>query len=66
MIRGQSIKKKARKIIILIKREMKNAFAKRNIFSKNAHTSFRSIERKNEKKIRKSETKYESKFAINR
>jgi hypothetical protein len=57
---------KARTIIILIRREMKNAFARRNILSRNAHTSFRSIGRKNEKKIRKLETKCESKFAINR
>jgi hypothetical protein len=58
--------KKARIIIIIISssEEMKNAFARRNILLKNAYTSFRSIERKNEKKIKKSETKCESKFEI--
>jgi hypothetical protein len=55
---------RARTIIILIRRRMKNAYARKNIHSKYAHTSFRSIERKNEKKIRKSERKYESKFEI--
>jgi hypothetical protein len=59
---------RARIIIIIIQssEKMKNAFARRNILSKNAHTSFRSIERKDEKKIRKLETKCENKFAIDR
>jgi hypothetical protein len=59
--------KKTRSIITIIiqsSERMKNAFAKKNIHSKNAHTSFCSIERKNEKKTRKSETKCESKFEI--
>jgi hypothetical protein len=58
--------KNARSIIIIIQssERMKNAFAKKNIHSKNVHTSFRSIKRKNEKKIRKSETKCASKFEI--
>jgi hypothetical protein len=61
--------KKARSIITIIiqsSEEMKNAFAKKNILSKNVHTSFRSIKRKNEKKTKKSETKCASKFEINR
>jgi hypothetical protein len=59
--------KKARSIITIIiqsSEKMKNAFAEKNILSKNVHTSFRSIERRNEKKTRKSRTKCESKFEI--
>jgi hypothetical protein len=59
--------KKARSIITIIiqsSEKMKNAFAKRNILLKDAHTSFRSIKRKNEKKIKKSKTKCASKFEI--
>jgi hypothetical protein len=59
--------KKARSIITIIiqlSERMKNAFARKNILSKNAHTSFRSIKRRDEKKTRKSETKCESKFEI--
>jgi hypothetical protein len=59
--------KKARSIITVIiqsSERIKNAFARRNILLKDAHTSFCSIERKNEKKIRKSETKCASKFEI--
>jgi hypothetical protein len=59
--------KKAKSIIIIIiqsSERMKNAFARKNILSKNAHTSFRSIERRNEKKTKKSKTKCESKFEI--
>jgi hypothetical protein len=58
---------KARSIITIIiqsSEKMKNAFATRNILLKNAHTSFRLMKRKNEKKIRKSETKCASKFEI--
>jgi hypothetical protein len=60
--------KKARSIIIIIQssEEIKNTFAKKNIYSKNAHTSFFLIKRKNEKKMRKSKMKCENKFAINR
>jgi hypothetical protein len=59
--------KKARNIITIIiqsNERMKNAFARRNILLKDAHTSFRSIGRKDGKKIRKSETKCASKFEI--
>jgi hypothetical protein len=59
---------RARIIIIIIQSSgrMENAFAGKNIHSKNVHTSFRSIERRDEKKTRKSETKCGSKFAIDR
>jgi hypothetical protein len=55
MIRSQSIKKKARSIITIIssiKRRMKNAYAKKNISSKNAHTSSNSIEKENKRRTK--------------
>jgi hypothetical protein len=52
MIRSQSIKKKAREIIILKRREMKNAFARKNTSSKNTHTSLNSIEKENERRTK--------------
>jgi hypothetical protein len=52
MTRDQSIREKARKIIILIKREMKNAFARKNILSRNVHTSSNPIENENERRTK--------------
>jgi hypothetical protein len=51
--------KKARSIIIIIQssEEMKNAFAKKNILSRNVHTSSNSIEKENETRTKMSETR---------
>jgi hypothetical protein len=52
MNRDQSTRVKARKTIILIRREMKNAYEKRNILSRNVHTSSNSIEKENERRTK--------------
>jgi hypothetical protein len=53
MNRNQSTRVKARNIIIQsIRREMKNAYAKRNILSRNVHTSSNPIEKENERRTK--------------
>jgi hypothetical protein len=52
MNRDQSTRVKARKTIILIRKEMKNAYAKKNILSRNVHTSSNSIEKKDERRTK--------------
>jgi hypothetical protein len=52
MNRDQSTRIKARKTIILIRRRMKIAYAKRNILSRNVHTSSNSIEKEDERRTK--------------
>jgi hypothetical protein len=55
---NKAIRIKARDIIIQsIKRRMKNAFARKNIYSKNAHTPSNSIEKEGEKRTKMLKTR---------
>jgi hypothetical protein len=58
MIRDQSTKKKVKSIIIQsIERRMTNAYVMKNTSSRNVHTSSNSIEKRDEKRTKMSETR---------